>query len=93
MRFMIASIFFIVAGFIFFAFWAFTTFLMDSVDNALTPMLTLLSGTSQSAVSSTFNLIQTGFGIFAVLFFLVAILLAFFADSWRSDPETYYRKY
>ena len=91
MRFTIASLFFIIASFIFFAAWAFCSFLLDTVQDALVDNIGLLSSTSQTAATGQFDLIVSGFGIFAALFFIVGLLLTFVADSWRDDPEYYYR--
>jgi len=91
MRFPLAAIFFTIAGFIFFAIFSVMTFLQESVADALTDHLGGLTASSQTSVTNTLTLIQTGFGVFAVVFFLVAVVLVFFIDSWRDDPEYYYR--
>ena len=90
MRFPLAAILFVIAGFIFFFLWAVCSFVLTEVETALTPLIPLLSSDSQTMMNNQMTLITTGFGIFSALFFLVGILLVFFADSWRTDPEYYY---
>lgn len=92
MRYPLAAIFFTISGFIFFAIYTFITYFLDTVDDALTPMLTTLSAEGQTTVAAHFDLIQKAFGILSIIFFLVAILLIFLVDSWRDDPEYYYKQ-
>lgn len=84
MRFPLASLFFIVASFIFFCFWAVMSLYLDTIKNALTPLA------SADALVSI-NLIPTAFGIICVVFFLAGILLIFVMDALADEPEMYYR--
>jgi len=85
MRFPIAALLFIVASFIFFVVWAVSSFLLDSVADALIPFAT-------SEATNIITLVQNAFGILAGLFFVTGILLFFFLDSTADEPELYWRE-
>ena len=88
MRFPLAALFFLISSFIFFCFWAFTSLLLSSVGDALTPLSTDFMSSSQGEF---ITLLPTAFGIMCVLFFLVGILLIFVLDSLADEPEMYWR--
>jgi len=85
MRFPIAAVLFIVASFIFFVLWAVSSFLLDSVADALIPFAT-------SEATNIITLIQNAFGIIAGLFLVTGVILFFFLDSIADEPELYWRE-
>jgi len=86
MRFPLAALFFLVASFIFFCFWAVMSLYLDTIKNALTPLAT-------ADAIANMELISTAFGIICAVFFLVGILLIFVMDALADESETYYRGY
>lgn len=84
MRFCLASLFFIVVGFIFLAIWGFFSFYLDTIYAALAP--TAL-GNSLALMEN----ITLAFGVICALFFIVGIVLIFVLDSFADEPETYWR--
>ena len=89
MRFPLAALFFLIAAFIFFCFWAYSSLVMTTVSDALTP---LGSGFSTSSFSNLVTLLPTVFGIICALFFIVGILLIFVMGSLADEPEMYWRQ-
>jgi len=87
MRFPTAALFFLVAAFIFFAFFAISSLLLTSVDEALDNV--------DSGMSSDYHtikdLLPTAFGIIGAIFFVVGIVLIFIMDSLADEPEYYWR--
>lgn len=84
MRFSLASVFFIVAGFIFLVLWGFFTLYLKTIYDALEPM----------AVGNTVEIMEnitTAFGVICALFFVVGIVLIFVLDSFAEEPELYWR--
>jgi len=90
MRFPLAALFFLVSSFIFFAFWAFSSFLMGAVGDAMTPLATNLG---VSEYSNLLTLLPYAFGIICAIFFVTGIILIFVMDSLADEPEVYYRRY
>ena len=89
MRFPLAALFFILTGFMFFCFWAYSFFLLTTVSDAMSPLAAALSSPGATEV---INLLPTVLGILCALFFIVGILLIFVLDSWSDEPEMYYRR-
>ena len=89
MRFPLAAVFFIVLGFIFLAFWGFSSFLLSSVVDAMTPYANELG---QSEYSNLLVELPVAFGIICVLFFIVGIVLFFILDAMADEPELYWRR-
>lgn len=87
MRFPLAALFFMVSSFIFFVGWAVSSYLITTVDDALTP----LASFSTSNFSDLVTLLPMAFGILCALFFLVGLLLIFVLDSLADEPEMYWR--
>lgn len=85
MRFSITSLMLIVSSFIFFAFWAFGSLLLESVSDALLP-------TATSEATNIINTVQTAFGVIAAVMFFAGILLTFVLDATSDEPEMYYRE-
>jgi len=86
MRFTLASVFFLIAAFIFFIMWAVSSFVITEVGDALDD--TGLDSDYQGIKT----LLSTGFGIIAAIFFVCGILLIFVLDSLADEPEMYYRR-
>ena len=89
MRFPLASLFFLIAAFVFFCFWAYSSLVITTVSDALTP---LGSGFSTSNFSDLVALLPTVFGIICALFFIIGIVLIFVMDSLADEPELYWRE-
>jgi len=87
MRFPLAALLFIIAGFIFFVIWAVISLLLNETYNALSP----LSVGLDAKLAEELALIPTAFGILAALFFIVGIILIFVLDTFQDEPETYWR--
>ena len=85
MRFTLASVFFLIAAFAFFIMWAISSFVITEVGDSLDD-----SG-FDSQYQGIKNLLSTGFGILAAIFFVAGILLVFVLDSLADEPEMYYR--
>ena len=89
MRFPLAALFFLIASFIFFCFWAYSSLIITSVSDAITPLSTDFMSSSQG---NWITLLPTVFGIICALFFIVGILLIFVMDSLADEPEMYWRQ-
>ena len=88
MRFPLAAMFFVIVGFIFFAIWAVSSYLINTVKDTMTP---LASDLGSSSYSNLLTLLPTAFGIICVLFFVVGIVLFFVLDATAEEPEMYWR--
>ena len=89
MRFPLAALFFIIAAFIFFACWAVGSYLISVTGDAMAP---LASDLGNANYNNLLTLLPNIFGFMAALFFIVGILLIFVLESWRDEPEYYYRR-
>ena len=83
MRFSISAIFFIIAAFIFFVIYAVGSRLLQVVADALIPY-------APTEADRIITLLQNGFGVIAVLFFIIGIVLIFVLDSFADENEYYY---
>jgi len=90
MRFPLAALFFIVSAFVFFVFWAVSSYLISVVGVAMTPLATELGS---AEYSSELTLIPYAFGIICAIFFVTGVILIFVMDSLADEPEVYYRRY
>lgn len=90
MRFPIASLYLLVTSFIFFCFWAFSSYLLGTVATAMTP---LAADLGEPAYTKLLTLLPYAFGIICAIFFVAAILVIFFLEATADEPEMYYRKY
>lgn len=84
MRFSLASLFFIIAGFIFLALWGFFSFLHEQIFDALTP-------TAPTEAIGIFTLLGDAFGVLCAIFFITGIVLFFVLDSLADEAEMYWR--
>lgn len=84
MRFSVAAMFFLIGSFIFGVFWSVISYLHDEINSAL-------AGSANANAQNLIDMMQTGFGIFCALFFIVGILLIFVLDSMADEPEVYWR--
>jgi len=85
MRFSISALFFLIASFIFFVFWAVGSKLISEFDSALSP-------TAPAGATDIINLLPTAFGVIAAVFFVSGILVIFVLDSLADEPEMYWRR-
>ena len=92
MRWPLAAVGFIVAGFLFLAFFGFASLLMTSVSDAITDNIGILDATGQTNVSGLITLIQTAFGVISAIFFATGVILFFVLESLSDEPEYYYRE-
>lgn len=90
MRFPLAALFFLVASFIFFAVFSVSTLFLGEVKDAMQPLASGL--TEKSTYLSELNNIQLAFGVMAILFFIIGILLIFVLDALADEPEYFYRE-
>ena len=88
MRFPTAALYFLVASFIFFVFFAVSFFLITEVNDALDPFDVGYGSTYDNLIT----LIPSAFGIIAAIFFISGILLIFILDSLADEPEMYFRR-
>jgi len=84
MRWSLASLFFVIAGFIFFILWAILSFVINEVYDALV-------SSAPSGALTVFNLLPTAFGVICAFFFCTALILVFVLDSLADEPEMYWR--
>ena len=89
MRFTLASVFFIIAAFVFFICWAVSSYTITEIGDALSDSDSGFPASYQNIKT----LLPTAFGIIAAIFFVVGILLIFVLDSLGDEPEMYYRRY
>ena len=87
MRFTITSVLLIVTGFIFLIIWGWVTFLLQTVNEAMSPHATGLDAT----FAFELDLIPAAFGVIAIIFFVAGILATFFLESFSDEPEMYWR--
>lgn len=88
MRFPLAALFLIIVSFSFFAAWAVTSYMLDAIVTAMTP---LAADLGEASYTNLLTLLPWAFGIICVIFFVAAILLIFFLDALADEPEMYYR--
>lgn len=91
-RFPLAALAFIVAGFIFLLCFGVGSKLLTTVDEGLEKGISQLEADSQTKVNSIVDLIVSAFGIISAVFFVTGILLFFIMDSLSDEPEYYYRR-
>lgn len=89
MRFPIASLLLIISGFIFFVFWAVSSYLIDATYNAMSP----LGSGLDASYASELSLLPTAFGVICAIFFVTGIVSVFLLDSLSDEPEYYYKQY
>lgn len=87
MRFPIAAIFFILTSFIFFIAWAVSSFFINTIKTNLQDQVTAL-GNSQ--LNDMWTTIPTAFGVIGVLLFVIGVVLLFFLDATRDEPEHFW---
>jgi len=87
MRFPIAALFFVVLLFIAFVGYCVSSFMLYTIDESLTSVSGFL-GSSESSFLANLDVINLGFGVAMVIFFLV-IVVVFIVDSLRYEPEQY----
>jgi len=87
MRFTLSSIFFLVAGFIFFIMWAVMSYLLDEVHTAFVPYKAGLD----TGFADVIDLLPTAFGVICAIFVVTGIVLIFIMDSLADEPEMYWR--
>lgn len=92
MRFPLAALGFVIAGFIFLAFFAFGSLLITEVDDALEDSVSNLKAASQAEVNGYITLVTNAFGLIAAIFFVVGIILVFVLESLSDEPEYFYRR-
>jgi len=92
MRFPLAAVGFIIAGFLFLAFFGFSHLVLSEVDDALDPHISLLESESQTKMNNLISLVTTAFGIIGAIFFVVGIILIFLLESLGDEPEYFYRR-
>jgi len=88
MRFPVAALFFICAGFIFLATFAVGSLLIDEIDTAFDNEKPNLD----SSFTDTLTLLKDAFGIISAIFLVTGVLLAFILQSLSDEPEYYYRE-
>ena len=92
MRFPVAALIFAVLCFIMFCGWAWTSLLLGTVKDAMTPLADQLTAASKTAYLNQLTMINNALGVVCVLCFIM-IFVMFAFDSWRSEPEYFYRRY
>jgi hypothetical protein len=85
MRWSSASLFFVCAGFVFFALWALFSRYLNEIYDAM------YAGAPAGA-QTIMDLLVTAFGVLCALFFITGILLFFFMDALAEEPEMYWRR-
>jgi len=89
----LAAIFFIISGFIFFVFWAVSTFIISTFYDTMEPIgKDQITGWMNPEYMNIINQLQPAFGVICALFFLVGILLLFAMRALASEDEYYYVK-
>jgi len=89
LRFPLAAMFFVIAGFIFLAFWGVSSYLISSVTSAMSPYAKDLG---QPSYINLLSELPWAFGVFCVLFFVVGVVLFFVLDATADEPEMYWRR-
>ena len=85
MRFPLAALFLVVAGFMFLAFFGVGSFLLSSMDDALDP------STVDAQFSYEVDIIIAAFGVIAAIMLVLAVVV-FVMDSLSDEPEMYWRR-
>lgn len=88
MRWVLAAIFFVIASFIFFFYWAVMTFLVDTVHDALIDDAEALGSPQLNDIFAT---VPFALGVICAIIFVVIILLHYIMDSLSEEPEYYWR--
>lgn len=88
MRFPIAAIMFLVGAFIFFIFFAATSYMQTNILDALDPLDDDLGAEYDAQIT----LLSTAFAVIAAIFFVTGLLLIFIVDSLSEEPEYYWRE-
>ena len=86
-RFPLAALFFVIAGFVFLAFFGMGSLLLTEFDDAL-----INKDDLDSTLQDELDLITDAFGYIAAIFFVTGILLIFILDSLSDEPEYFYRE-
>jgi len=89
MRFPIAALFFIILLFVAFCGYAVSSFMLGTMQDELITASDTLTANSKTMFLNEMNLIQLGFGVAMVMFFIL-IIVVFVVDALRQEPETYY---
>ena len=84
MRFPVAALFLVVAGFMFLAFFGVGSLLLSSMDDALDP------STVDAQFSYEVDIIIAAFGVIAAIMLVLAVVV-FVMDSLSDEPEYYWR--
>lgn len=87
MRFPIAALMFLVGAFMFFIFFAATSYIQTNIMEGLDPYDDDLGSTYDDEIS----LLSTAFAVIAAIFFVTGLLLIFVIDSLSEEPEYYWR--
>ena len=85
MKFPVAALFLIIAGFMFLAFFGVGSLLLSEMDDALDP--TGLDGQFSYEV----DIIITAFGVISAILLVMAVVV-FVVESMSDEPEYYYRR-
>ena len=85
MRFPLAALFLVVAGFMFLAFFGVGSFLLGSMDDALDP------STVDAQFSYEVDIIIAAFGVISAIMLVLAVVV-FVVDSLSDEPEMYWRR-
>ena len=88
MRFGTASLFFIIAAFIFFVMWAVGSLVLTEFGDALDNV----DDDLDAEYTDLRNLIPTAFGVIAAIFFVAGIVIIFVMDSLAEEDELYWRE-
>ena len=89
MRFPIAAIFFLITSFIFFIGWAVSSFFINTIKTNLQDQVTALGNSQLNEIWTT---LPTAFGVICLLLFVIGIVLLFFLDATRDEPEYFWRE-
>jgi len=88
MRFATASLFFVIASFIFFMMWAVGYFVLTEFDTSLD----VVDSDMPSEYFDVKNLLINSFGILCAIFFVAAVLSIFLLEALADEPEMYWRE-
>lgn len=88
MRWPLSALFFVIASFVFFVFWAASSYLISQVHDAMVPFAAELGSSEYNGLLAV---LPTAFGIISIIFFVVGILVLYVVDSLSEEPEMYYR--
>ena len=92
MKFPLAAVFFLVFSFIFFISWVISTYLVNSVKDALAgPAAETMNSVALYHYNDLLTILPVALGFLCVLFFIFGIILLFVLESWSDEPEYFYR--